>query len=233
VASNESKRWLTEAVVIVGSILLAFAIDAAWASRADTVRRRQLEAFLRSDIEVTAVAVDRREEWARQVVGQARGILEGLAAGAEGAVLDSLVFGLGDVFVKGYWQPTNQTYEQAVGGGDLALIEDPELRFLLGRYAGALEGVAGVQRSVITQYYEELEPFMVEHTDYAQVAWAEEADQLVQVGFTTDSRALSERRDFANLLNLKLELEMEMIAALDTAARMADELLARLGPGGP
>jgi hypothetical protein len=228
VTTRESRRLLTEGVVIVGSILLAFAIDAAWQSLGERQRLQQLELSLRTDIEATRQAMISRRDWAADVTRGARAILSGIADGATGADLDSLVFSVGSVFVKGYWAPINHTYEQALGAGDLALVEDAELRFMLGRYAEALDGLGDHQSSVVTQYYGQLEPFMVEHTDYAQVAWETSRPFLVRGPFTTDSETLAAQREFSNLLNLKLELEIEATTALQAAIALAEELLAML-----
>lgn len=163
------------------------------------------------------------------MVSGSRRILLGIADGATGPALDSLVFKIGNVFVKGRWAPINHTYEQALGSGDLALIEDPGLRLLLGRYSESLDNVGYVQSSVVTQYYGELEPYMVAHTAYAQVAWDTQAAGLVQGNFSTDAASLASQREFTNLLNLKLELELEMIHALVIVFDLSDELIAMLG----
>lgn len=221
--------WLlTEGAVIVGSILLAFSIEAGWQSRGERIREEQLKESLGADVEATRVAAMGRLAIAREVASLSRGILTGIAEGVEGAELDSLVFSVGNVFVKGPWQPINHTYEQAVGAGDLALLEDGSLRFLLGSYSASLDNITQMQTDVTTQYYGQLEPFLVANTDYSQVAWGGAAAGLVRVPFTTDARALVASQEFANLLNLKLELEIEMMASLDSMLRRADEVLAAL-----
>ncbi len=221
-------RFLTEAVVIVVSILLAFSIEAGWQDRGERIREEQLKESLRTDVEATRAMALGRQAVSRDIAGRARSILTGIGEGVQGAALDSLVFGVGDVFIKGPWIPINHTYEQAVGAGDLALLEDSSLRFLLGSYSAALDNITEIQTDVTTQYYGQLEPFLVANTNYAEVAWGGAATGLVAVPFTTDSRTLAASREFANLLNLKLELEIEMTAALDGILRQAEAVLAAL-----
>ena len=227
-AGNQPKRLLLEAFVIVGSILLAFSIDAAWEGRLESQRRVQLFDSIEADVAATRLVMEERIAWAEDVAARATSLLEGISAGVVGAELDSLVYSVGNIFVKGYWKPINQTYEQALGSGDLALIEDQALRLLLGQYAESLENVRGHQESVVTQYYGQLEPYLVANTSYAQVAWQGAADDLVAVPFSTDARALAAQREFSNLLNLKLEMELEMIVAVQDALDLADRLLDRL-----
>ncbi len=138
------------------------------------------------------------------------------------------MFTVGNVFVKGRWAPINFTYEQALGSGDLALIDDAELRSLLGQYTAGLDNLTGLQHSVNTQYYGQLEPFLVAHTDYAQVAWDAKEAGLVGGIFQTQTEDLASMREFANLLNLKLELELELIDGLDAAESVSKSLFEKL-----
>lgn len=215
--------------MIVVSILLAFGIDAAWATYGERQHLDQLKTSMAADVLATREAVSVRRMWADGVTRGARSILEGIKRGETGPALDSLVFTVGNVFVKGLWAPINHTYEQALSSGDLSLVREPDLRFLLGRYAEALESVEAVQRSVITQYYAELEPYMVANTEYAEVAWDVQKTGLVSVGFSTHAPEVAAQREFANLLNLKLELELEMLEALRIAEDLSTQLLEKLG----
>ena len=52
-------RVFVEGVVIIGSILLAFGIQAWWEERGDGIRRGALLDALRSDMAVAAIEVDR------------------------------------------------------------------------------------------------------------------------------------------------------------------------------
>ena len=226
--TSEPRRLLVEGLVIVASILLAFAIDAGWASFAEGRTLQQLTTSLHRDVTASQVAMSWRRAWAEDVVEKSRSILNGVANGTRGPALDSVVFDIGDVFVKGEWGPINNTYEQALSSGDLSLIRDAEIRFLLGRYAEALEDLRTRQERAVTQYYGQLEPFLVAHTDYSQVALDGSADGLVRGPFSTDSELLASSRDFFNLVNLKLELELETIQAMDEALHLADEVIESL-----
>ena len=58
-AESGLKRWLIEGVVIVASILLAFAIDAWWQKRTDTEAEAVLIASIVQDIERTSSEIER------------------------------------------------------------------------------------------------------------------------------------------------------------------------------
>ena len=77
-----------------------------------------------------------------------------------------------------WWRPGRRL-------NSLALIEDPEIRFLLGRYAGELERFSSLQLAVVDQYKFLLEPFIAAHTDYAGIAWSGEAGGLVETPLST------------------------------------------------
>lgn len=232
VSRIEWRRVALESAVIVGSILLAFWIDAAWAAREERQGGRELTAALRADVEATQQLVADNTRHTEQVIAQARTVLEGLAGDAPGVARDSLLLRVGSVFVLDEWTPTTHSYQQALGSGDLALVRDPELRRLLGSYHAMLEQLRSIYESQKTQYYGTLEPFMVEETVYSELAYDAWRDRLVQGPFTTDLERLVRSRELWNLLTLKLELEEAVLSRLQRADSVGRELALALDSAG-
>jgi hypothetical protein len=225
---NDKRNLLAEGAVIVGSILLAFAIDAAWENRREQFERDQLVTSLMADVEATRSAIQWRVEWSERVVSKAQRILRAMAEEGDPGALQGTLADVGNVFVKGAWAPINHTYEQALGAGSLSLIEDHDMRLMLGRYSERLRGFEVTQRDMTTQYYGQLEPFLVAHTNYAAVAWEVESSGLVRVPFDSGLAELARSRELANLLNLKLELELEALRALRELSALSDAVLQAL-----
>jgi hypothetical protein len=122
-------RVLVEGVVIVGSILLAFGIDAAWDGRNERQRRAVLFTALGNDMALARAEVDRVATFHRT---------------GHNAAADLLNFGqvvpgdddqrlLIDSLVAATWGSTASydaplgAVESVVGSGDLDLLSDPAL----------------------------------------------------------------------------------------------------------
>ena len=128
------------------------------------------------------------------------------------------------------WDPINHSYEQALGSGSFELIRDEELRLLIAKYVGALATVTSFTEQINEQYRGQLEPFMVSHTVYSDLAAPDVRDLLITEGapFATDLEALAASRELWNLLTLKMELELIMVSTMVKAEARATELVAAL-----
>jgi hypothetical protein len=122
-------RVLVEGVVIVGSILLAFGIDAAWEGRNQRQRRAALFAALGNDMALARVEVDRVATFHRTGHSASADLLN-FARVVPGdddqhLMIDSLVaatFGS----TASFDAPLGAV-ESVVGSGDLDLVSDPAL----------------------------------------------------------------------------------------------------------
>ena len=132
------RRLTAEFAVIVAGVLVALAVDAAWASQDEDRRKasylRQLEADLIVSGEALAAAIA-----ADSVV---RASADSLAVSINLPLLpegDQLVAWLWGVTVPSEFYPSTGTIQALVQGGDLRLIRDPQLRSALLGYLSALE----------------------------------------------------------------------------------------------
>jgi hypothetical protein len=126
VSFEVTRRVILEAVVIVGSILLAFAIDAAWDRSLDRERRSELIAALRSDFVATAEQLDSVIPFVEASLRRTNRYHQGLIQELD-LPLDSLRGYFNATFDGFVFQPSLSNYDGAISSGRLAEIATPEL----------------------------------------------------------------------------------------------------------
>ena len=128
-APRGTHRWsflMAEAVLVVLSILLAFAIDAGWASRQEASERIELLEAIRADFAATDESLDEAIETAGQFVARTGGYLEVVAEEVP-VPRDSLIFLLLGVADFTFYEPSLASYRNAVSMGGISFIRDPAL----------------------------------------------------------------------------------------------------------
>ena len=123
-------RWgflIVEAILIIASILAAFAIEAWWSDRQEDARRVELLSALREDFTATARALDSAIESARNDAARTGGYLDAIAEGDEAMGRDSLLYLLDGVGAITFFEPPTASYRAAASTGDLDLIRTPDL----------------------------------------------------------------------------------------------------------
>jgi hypothetical protein len=121
-------RVVLEGAVIVGSILLAFALDAWWDNRnREDELRAQLE-VVASEMESTSRALQsvlNVHDWNAHLAEHLTSELSRVAQGAEVVVSDTLV---GPLFPQATADVTTGSLDAFVAAGGLELIENPDIR---------------------------------------------------------------------------------------------------------
>jgi hypothetical protein len=131
---------MLEMLVVVGSILIAFALDAWWDRRAET---RTEEAHLRaleSDFEQNVARLQALVEGESAIADASRRLLLVAIAPRVPALEDSLSNLLGRVFNSMRFDPVMGAYEAVVSSGGLAQVRDDSLRLALASFASVLQG---------------------------------------------------------------------------------------------
>ena len=132
------KRLSAEVVAIVGSILLAFAIDAWWQDVQDARRQERLVAALLLDFETTKSRLESNIEYADALLDRTNNFFA--AIGADEVVTnDSLRFFGAGAFHKIDFEPALSVYEGAVATGEFGRIESPELHRSITDFNRALD----------------------------------------------------------------------------------------------
>jgi hypothetical protein len=133
-------RWgflLLEAVLIVVSILLAFAIDAWWEGRQEEARRVDLIGALREDFATTSAMLDEAVKEAADMAartGQYMIVVEDELEVSRDSMI-ALVDGLGEIVI---FEPTLPSYRTALSDGSLRLARNPDLHEALTEFELAL-----------------------------------------------------------------------------------------------
>ena len=157
------RRVTLEALVIVGSILLAFGIDAAWEERREArAGARLLETLAGELAELRAEMVRHRDRWAevqdateRLIVAQSTGEVP------PPAVMDTLLFRF---LTPTTFDAQGLGLASATSGGSLGLIQDPELRNMIAAWPGYVAEVRDNELAgrelilrVLTPFFSELQ----------------------------------------------------------------------------
>jgi len=123
---RESTSLLLEAIVIVVSILLAFAIDAMWEDHQESQTKSELIELLIVDFDVTAARLKEAIAAHQIHIDQNKRFLEIMSSGEP---IERNKFGeLAYSFVTvEFFEPALSTYEAAIGRDGLASIHSPEL----------------------------------------------------------------------------------------------------------
>lgn len=117
---------LAEAVLIVFSILLAFAIDAWWDGRQEEARRLELLGVLRTDFAATRLALGEAVEKAVTDAARTGGYLD-IVAADQVVGRDSLLYLLDGISEITFFEPSVASYRAALSTGSLDLIRNPAL----------------------------------------------------------------------------------------------------------
>ncbi len=150
-SNPRSLSWLriaVQGVVIVGSILLAFAIDAAWDVRQDRVQETAYLAGILVDLRSDSTDLVDRRDTAMRGLEAADHLLELRRDPGSTASADSLAaWFLHSAFVDNF-QVLDHTYREVLGAGGLRVIRDESLRRQIADYYRSIESA-----EFFTEYY--------------------------------------------------------------------------------
>jgi hypothetical protein len=137
---------IAEGVAIVASILLAFAIDAAWDRRQLGVERAAILESLRGEFEIhrseLAHQLSQTESRSGWIADGLRVFDEGVTSDAGVAVVDSALFA---VLYIGDWDPRGGFLASVIAAGRLDMLDDEQLRAELASWPGVVEDVVDNQ----------------------------------------------------------------------------------------
>ncbi len=144
-------RLMLEGAAIVGSILVAFAIDAAWDYRGELETERELLTSLSEEFRANLQALDVSAEAHRRFQSAAARMLEVSRSGEHvpAAEMDTLV----NLSFLRYWtfNPSQGAREAILASGGLELIRDHQLRQRIGAWSGELEDFSEEEREMASE----------------------------------------------------------------------------------
>jgi hypothetical protein len=139
-----------EGVVIVGSILLAFAIDRGYESYQDRGEEAAILEGLRSDFVANRTALERHLVWYDQWSDGISSVQDYIRGGSEEPGADEVQQALSLLFANPTFDPSTATLEVIESSGRGSVLSDPDLRVLIAEWrvhtADALDQQLGLQR---------------------------------------------------------------------------------------
>ena len=133
VKRTELPRGVLEVTVIVGSILMAFGIEAWWGARQDGLHRAALLEDLETEVAINRDALETTLERQRLRVSRLTSVLRELTPEATGLGADSIRALQAAVRNNPTYDPSFGVLNLLIQSGDLALLDD---RILRARLAG-------------------------------------------------------------------------------------------------
>jgi len=177
-------RVLIEGLVIVGSILLAFGIDAWWVERQDARSHRLQLLALSDDFSQNLDLFERRQARVEGYVRVQLKLMELLReapAGAEVVIPDSLARALRGV---GTIDPFRGTLDAMISSGRLDQLDDPQLRYALTEWPRLVSDVRTDQLESLQYLMREMMPFLATQGDFSRVFDLESSNSEVRVRVT-------------------------------------------------
>lgn len=196
-------RVFVEGVVIVGSILLAFGIDAFWDEWQGRRQERALLRGLADEFENNRGSLDYLIALHERIDSAAIGILDLIADASDGQLVlvpDSM---LAMVAVGGTYQPPQGVLQSAISSGDLSLIRGRDVQVALSEWPREVEEAVEEEERELEFVNATLVPFLAGSADLraSQITLAEwvAADRR-RFAFPDAKTALRVNRELKNLM---------------------------------
>jgi len=159
--TNRSTRFLYEALVIICSILIAFAIDAWWSNKSDQTQRRSLLVTLNKDFENSKKQLDEIKPNHYKIERN----LERLLIWSDTDTLpenykirfDSI---LGSIFWRQVFDPTMGTVESIISSSRFDLIKNQKLLSELTKWRALIENLNEIETTKVNHFYNFLYPYL-------------------------------------------------------------------------
>ena len=218
----------TEAVVIVGSILLAFWIDAWWDDQIDRRQEKALLEALHQDFRTARDVFESVTSGHGRVFGNMEKLLYWAEQGAVPAdEIDGTDYLLGSVFWRNTFTPPMGAVDTLLASGRLDLLSNPELVAELTRWKSLVEDLNESENAAVNHFYQVIYPYLTQRLNiqdldkgipYAGgVPWPQQR---------TDSHLLVSDREFHNIIYvhwvLHWNIDSELPSIDDTLRRITE-----------
>jgi len=206
-------------VVIVTSILLAFALDAWWSEYRQAREASDLRAALIAEFEVAgeelAVSVSRNE----RIIASADTLLRMLSGGTSPVVVAAGT--VGALILTPTTDPQRGTLDALIASGRLDLLGSPALRGLLADWPAELDDVREEELAAKAFVHEHLALFLGRVTDLAPVYdWRIAERQSVEPGRLRQAGTVAVRD-----MSIRLDSDPELTNMIETRRYLARMVL--------
>lgn len=228
--SSRFRYLLAESVMIIVSILVAFALDAWWDNQQDREAEQAYLAALHSDFLETRARLAVTKDHELEVIRDSRRLL-GMEEDPPptGTALDSMLFA---VWSLPALEPVNGALDELVSSGQLRLIRDEPLRTALAAWAADVEQYQRREGWAQDNWNFLIAPSVTRDMSIAQLAAGFLGESPTEPHPVDHSALLSEQYT-RNLLVHRWITARDVLDALDRLGERCDLILARIEPNGP
>jgi len=217
-------RALMEGAVIVGSILLAFLIQAWWDESRDRAEERQALGALASEFRDALVLLERQSLLTDSIVAAVEIIHEWTGPSADPRHADSLAVLLPTVTRLPGFAPPSGTLDALLGSGDLRLIENDSLRAALASFPSQLAGMNKTESFGSDALFGDFFPYLNETVPMRIFGQGGDGDSR----FPADATDLLRSREFENQLQLRLTNMLFLRRGMDAMKELLSKITSML-----
>jgi len=225
-------RVILDGLVIVTSILLAFGLDAWWASQQRDMQRDELMSALLAEFDASVQEFERVSDRNGEVIVAADSLLLLYDSGADLFVAPGL---LANIVLVATMDPPTGTLNAMLSSGDIRLIENQELKALLAAWPAILADVIEEEQTTAKFVEEELIPHLATVTELGPVFASRRArftrnylDQDEALTVEYEPIVLEKSRELRNLIEIRhhrsLSLQLGRPLALETLDHLRETL---------
>ena len=232
-------RIAVEAVAIVASILLAFAIDAGWQEYVEDQNEREVLIALLDDFETSKANIRDWREFHLAVQQSTTELLRAVTTEKTSFTTEETDRLLGDI---GWWDSqahfSTGALNSLVYGGELSIIEDDALRRMLADWPSQIEHVTTTQNQDYDFFLNVLMPFYRANSYLPMMATSgtempgrpEIISAVIdlQLDGTWSNSDMLENEEFHNILVQKWWIQFDILFAFDETEALLDETIEQI-----
>jgi hypothetical protein len=233
------KRISVEAVAIVTSILLAFAIDAWWQERNEDDREREILIALLDDFEKSKSSIEEGRNFHIDVQRSNKRLLE--SAISDDVALSSMEI---DRLISAltWWDSQPRFFTGALNsliyGGELSVIKDDELRQELADWPSEIQRTESLRSQDYDFFSNVILPYLRQNGSLLSISTiatakpgsSDEGSTLIDLDFNgnSDHLAMISTTEFQNILTQKYWIQDDMLLAFERAESLLDETISHI-----
>jgi hypothetical protein len=217
-----------EAVAIIASILIAFAIDAWWDQNKDRDLEQEYIQALHAEFSAVSDEITADYDRRQQRVDAYTWLLQAIS-GSQTEPEDSVRVRLSLLTGMARFLAPHTVYDDLVASGGFRLLRSSELRFALLEYGSQADRLRWSEERLNAAYFQGIYPYLLEETDW--LAWKNTLDLEPVHSWDVDDLLLD--REFQNILVGRLEqlggTQRETLRLRDIVERVLGLLEAEIG----
>jgi len=195
---------LLDFLVVVVGLFVGLQVDTWWEGRRDLRLEQVYLAELSEDFAINRTRLEGRIEEAKAMLRAMVALQEQAVLGMPVADNDVLGAYVREIQNMPTFIAVDRAYNNLTGSGDLKLIRSRELRNALASYYSRTEVIELVQQTHELELVHTFQPYIIEHLDYAAVAYGRLSDfplpAAVEPGLLADALPT---REFRNVVTQK------------------------------